>query len=278
MIKIIAIIFVSLFSVYISVLLSQVILEVLNYKRDIKGVFLVSSASLALDYTAPMKVGIPVRIYLYKRIMNIPISVGTATVTLQTILVLFISVIISIIAIEDLFRNYNIRFFLNVLVLIILMFLIFIFANPKRFENFFSRLPLWSKTKRIIEFGMGFQDSMKKINMEKIIVLIVLMIFSYLVSTFRLYLILSLFGFNASIIHLLYTQCISFTLGVLSMMPGGIGVRDTSITLLLLYLNIPLNVAVSVTIIERLLTTGLYLVLGILSMNILGIRKLRKIL
>jgi uncharacterized protein (TIRG00374 family) len=75
---------------------------------------------------------------------------------------------------------------------------------------------------------------------------------------------------------LLAVLTISITAGNLSMIPMGLGVRDASLTLLLVQLGVPNEIALSVTVIQRLFAPGWPLLLGLISANILGISEMTK--
>jgi uncharacterized protein (TIRG00374 family) len=65
---------------------------------------------------------------------------------------------------------------------------------------------------------------------------------------------------------------ISYTVGMISMIPMDLGIRDTSVVLLLLNLGVPNEVAISTALVQRILTTGLNIVLGASSASVLGVK------
>jgi uncharacterized protein (TIRG00374 family) len=85
-----------------------------------------------------------------------------------------------------------------------------------------------------------------------------------------------LFGGSMNIVELVGISAAAFTLGSLSLLPMGLGVRDATLVALFVQAGADRDVAIAVAALERLLSTGVPLLLGILSAQILGLRAITK--
>ena len=81
-----------------------------------------------------------------------------------------------------------------------------------------------------------------------------------------------LFGGSMNVVELVGISAAAFTLGSLSLLPMGLGVRDATLVALFVQAGADRDVAIAVAAFDRLLSTGVPLLLGILSAQILGLR------
>jgi SAM-dependent methyltransferase len=85
-----------------------------------------------------------------------------------------------------------------------------------------------------------------------------------------------LFGGSMNVVELVGISAAAFTLGSLSLLPMGLGVRDATLVALFVQAGADRDVAIAVAAFDRLLSTGVPLLLGILSAQILGLRAIPK--
>ena len=93
------------------------------------------------------------------------------------------------------------------------------------------------------------------------------------VRAFCIYLVLQDLGVRSSVLDLVFVQSISGVIGIVSMLPMGIGAKDVSLTVLMVQIGVPHSVALAAALIDRTLWTFVPLVVGIVSANILGIAR-----
>jgi len=247
----------------------RIILKDMGYKTSFSKIFYIIRSSLFIENTAPLKVSIPLRIYLYNKFQKIPIAVGTATSTAELLLTLLVPAIISLFAIKTIFTDYSIILPLVAILTIFLIFLIIMFGfNIKIFENSNSKL-----IKKLLSMKDAFQKSIKKISIKTGIIFLFITFMIYLFSAIRIAFILSIFDLPPlGLVKILYVFTLSFIIGGISLIPGGLGVRDVSMTLLLIQLSVPTEIAIAIALIERTLTMGVSILLGIYSISMLGLR------
>ena len=270
--NIIILLFLSILPLFVFVYALKILLKGLGYKSSLKSLYLIATSSLAANYTTPVKIGIPLRVYLYKKILGIPLSRGTASLAIEIFLETLLPALISILAIATLFKEYSVKIPLVGMFLLFVIFYTAIFLEPLKLKKVTSKLPFHNKLDRLLEFGIHFQEGVRLMDKNVIVPFSLLLLVMYAIGALRLYVILFIFGFEMNPLHLLYVNMISFTIGSISMVPLGLGTRDASIVLLLLELGVPNEVAIPAALIQRVLGTGLNFVLGAVSASALGIK------
>ena len=264
--------FLSILPLFVFIFALKIFLKGMGYKSSLKSLYLISTSSMAANYTTPIKIGIPLRVYLYKKFLGIPLSHGTASLAIEIFLETMIPALVSIFAITTLFKEYSLKIPLFVIFLLFLFFYATVFFDPVRFRKTTSKFHFHNKLDKLLEFGMNFQEGIKHASKKSIFVFSLLLLVMYAISALRLFVVLLMFGVEISPVHLLYVQLISFVAGSISMIPMGLGVRDAGIVVLLMNLGVTNEVAISAALMERLLTTGLPLVLGAISASALGVK------
>ena len=270
--NIIILLFLSILPLFVFIFALKIFLKGMGYKSSLKSLYLISTSSLAANYTTPVKIGIPLRVYLYKKFLGIPLSHGTASLAIEIFLETLLPALISIFAIATLFRGYSLKIPLFAIFLLFILFYATIFFEPIRLTNVISKLPFHNKLDRLLEFGVNFQAGVKQMDKIVLVPFSLLLLVMYAIAALWLYVILFIFGYEISPLHLLYVNMISYTIGMISMVPMGLGTRDASMVLLLLKLGVPNEVAISAALIQRVLTTGLNFVLGVVSASALGVK------
>lgn len=257
------------------VLATKILVRGMGYDVPFKGMYLTITASLPTNYTTPAKAGIPVRLALFKEFLGIPVSVGMASVFMETALGLVLAAIIAFVGTIHLFRHYLPGFEVVLLLLTagIVVFYFLPIPAVARLSHRFSGKYL----QRIVDFFTKFRDSIKLISWWTFSVIVVLQVMRIVVRTLATYAILLQFGVNVSVLALLYVQTISGTIGILSMLPVGLGAKDISAVVLMAQIGVPSDVAVLAAAMDRLLWTLVPFGLGIVSLNALGNEWVQKI-
>lgn len=252
------------------------ILLILGHKCSLKKLYLILTLSLGANLATPIKIGVPLRAVLYQRLLNVPYSTGIAALTIEVFLCDFVGLIISFFGLLFIFRDTALSVSVFSAPLLVSFLLLFLFTKPRYYGKVINRIWFLKKRReRIIALISNTQSSLKKLKKFQLTSISLLFFMGYLINAIRIYFVLFALGFSLDISILLYIQAISFTLGSLSMLPMGLGIRDVSIISLLSYIGLPMNVAIPVALIERLLTSGISIILALVSALLLGVRKLR---
>jgi uncharacterized protein (TIRG00374 family) len=97
---------------------------------------------------------------------------------------------------------------------------------------------------------------------------------NYAIDAATIWLVARNYGESISFWYALESIILSYLAGLVSMVPMGLGVRDISMVALLTRGGLSTDVATTVTLVQRVLRTVLPLAIGILAINVLGVRAL----
>jgi len=208
--------------------------------------------------------------------MGIPISTGTALITVEVMVGMLTPAFIAIACTALIFPALGLKLPI-ILISILVASLLFVLQVPvEKFQPYLGRFFFSGVVTRFLHFVKCVQEALRQLPVVKILVFVVLDLLILGVQTMRLWLVLSILGPKVSPLAWLAVLTISLTAGNLSMIPMGLGVRDASFTLLLTQLGIPSEIALAVAVIQRLFSPGWPLLLGLISANILGVSELVK--
>ncbi len=245
------------------------------YTPKIIDVYLVLTASLTANYATPFKMGVPLRVFLYREKLKIPGIDGTSIILIEIFLNVFVSLCLSFLGISFVITDTNISIgtFLFILLLLTIFFFLIKFDKIEKFIA--ERTFVFSSfLRKIFSFIHNVKQSLCSVSFKGLSQIIFLYFLTFGIQAVRLWLVLSILGIDMSIVRLLFVLTISTTLGTLSMIPMGIGVKDASFTFLLTHLGVPAEIAIVVAAIQRIFSPGWPLFLGVISVNILGISTL----
>jgi uncharacterized protein (TIRG00374 family) len=238
--------------------------------------FLVLSTSLSANYVTPVKIGIPLRVYLYNQIIGVPVATGTALISAEAVVGILIPAVIAALGIVVLFPSVGV---MPTLVLIGLLFLglaFVLYGKLDRIEQLFIKLPGSRIFHKVWQFIKNVQLAMRSLSLTAFMGLILLDFIMIALQALRLLVVVNIFVDSPNLFVILAVFTISLTAGNLSLIPMGIGVRDASFTLLMMQVGISKEISISIAAIQRLFSPGWPLILGLISANILGVKQLFK--
>jgi uncharacterized protein (TIRG00374 family) len=223
---------------------------------------------------SPGKIGELLKSFLLKSKYKIPIAKSSSIVAAERLVEFAALIFLCIIGVII----YNSRFnYIFVLVPIILVAAVIV--NSHRFKDIlrkvFSSLPFIKKyIDNIEEFNFNFK---KLLSLHLFLKILLLSIVAWLLEFYGFYLILSSFKNDISFMWVSFAYSFSILIGAVSMLPGGIGTTEGSLSLLLNQNGFTENVAIASTIIIRLLTLWIPVFIGVIAMIIFLIKKGNKI-
>lgn len=249
-----------------------IILTGLGYRRPITRLFLIWSASLAANYPLPFKFGIPLRIGLTKKSLGVPLAVGTSSVALETYMSVMSFAVLTLVG--SILSGNSLAIFYALLPAGMLVIFIAVRRGTRPGFRALGGLAalIPSRAHTLVK---DFHKGVSRVSVASITQFFLLALFNHLLLALRLGVILYAFGYEPSYALLVYVQSVSYLLGYASLIPAGLGVRDASIGALLVGAGIPVEVAVAAALIERMASSGLGLLIGIVSSFILGVNIIR---
>ncbi|WP_028580974.1 lysylphosphatidylglycerol synthase transmembrane domain-containing protein [Desulfogranum japonicum] len=226
----------------------------------------ISTFSTSANSTMPFPAGIPIRAVLQKKILGVSYTASASGVLLESVIG-YGSVLILCIVSGFLWLGPTLRqqippvkgpmmaglLFVGVFFTLGLLYVIVRRIRGRFVEHLRNAGKLLTNAKGIPLFAM-------------LLLLIVLDI----VVLVRMSLIMYALGVSVAPGPLFGAVIFSYVAGLFSFVPMGLGVRDLSLTSLLVMLGIPMEHAAAAAAIDRVLTTLPFLIGGVIATNVLG--------
>jgi len=262
----------SLLSLFIYFLCVNTLLRGMGFRRSLKPVSLITLVAGTATLVSPARVGVLVRIFLFKKRLRVPISVGIGAFAVEVSLELLWMTVIFLLAVGHFHEYGNLRVILIVFSLLFTLFCGAVLLRPRQISRFFSRFVFKRQAQRIIDFGISSQQGFKRISKGALVLAGGLFPLKYITQAIFLYFVLSGLGYPMNPFYLLYAKNVSLVAGIVSMIPMGLGAKDVTFMFVLSKLGVSEQVAVSSALMDRFFHTFLPFGLGIISASILGVK------
>jgi len=220
--------------------------------------FWIQTAAFVTGSPTPIKLGIPIKIYFFKKYLNISV-IKTTTVMLYEILIRSIVLLVLLLlfgGLQYLAIIKNIYFIFAIFVIIIsIIFFLFKYKTGGLIEKI--------KTKIFLSI-----NELKKItnSWNTAIKIIVIQIVLQLMSILRVMFILnSLSVESLTLLQISRVVLATSFLSMISMIPGGYGIREISIIYLLQLEGLDYSNSIFISLADRSLQTGIAMIFGIFS-------------
>ena len=148
------------------------------------------------------------------------------------------------------------------------IFLIFIISNKTialTIINFFEKIPLIKKY--IHNIHSAYESSYQLLKLKPLILMTALSLISWGFECFGYYLILLNFNVDFGLLWSSFSYSFSTIVGAISMLPGGLGLTEGSLTFLLVQKKVPVDISVATTFIVRVVTLWFAVLVGIISLS-----------
>ncbi len=250
----------------LSIIGKKLILNFLGYPIGLKNIALIHFASISAHYSTPAKIGYPVTIYLLKKLEGIPLTVSTAIIGIE----LFVSVSLtgmlgligSVLYFNNRLKSFSGGLFVIVLVIAIVILMFYV---------------LYKRNNRVRVFFGEMKESIKLLSLKKIMLYIIVQIAVQVAIAIHMILITHFLGSEISFWYALVAYSSAFIIGAVSMVPMGLGTRDLSMVFYLSSFGVPSDIAIVITAVQRIITTGLGYLLGLAASGIIGIRTIKSL-
>jgi uncharacterized protein (TIRG00374 family) len=241
------------------------IIDVQVKKKDSLTIFL----SGFLMSITPGKSGEIIKSYLLKKVINAKISKTAPVVVVERITDFLSLAILALLG--SLFFKYGIIISLGTTIFIILSVLII--TNKNAFNKF---LILSSRISLLKNFTSKFQqlfDSTEALlKIKPLIIGLILSIISWSFECVGYYLVIRNFSNDLSLVWSTFSYSFSTIAGAISMLPGGLGITESSFLIMLNTKGLSLSDSTAITLITRLSTLWFAIIIGIISFLIFSVR------
>ncbi len=237
-------------------------LSLLEIKIKKSDSFLIYMSSLIMSVT-PGKIGDLIKSYMLKESDNIPVS-QTAPIVLAERITEFLSLLL--IAIVGIYF-YEKGILLVIILTVLLLAFALLLSNKKSSDWILLKLSNFKFIKKHINnFSVVLANSHKMLQPLPFIKMTLLSLVSWFFEGFAFYLILAKFSVPISLEWSFFVYALSIIIGSVSMIPGGIGITEGSLTFLLIESGVTKNIAVLATFIFRVASLWFAIAIGILSL------------
>jgi len=231
-----------------------------------KNLFSIHFSSMAAHYSTPAKVGFPLVVYLLNKLDKVPYATGTTMILIELIVSMTICGIIAFAGAFFYFAN-------NTKILILSFSYLFIFGLLT-FYGVRIFLKKGNENSRAYQFIKKAHEAFSQVAVFRLIIYSFLMLLIQLLSGITLVLLCYFFSKELTLWQAIIANSTAFFLGAISMIPMGLGVREGSILFYLKHLGIPNEIGISIITIQRLFSTGLTFILGVVFGTLLGVRNI----
>jgi uncharacterized membrane protein YbhN (UPF0104 family) len=240
--------------------------------RPVGQLYLLVTASLAANYSTPVKVGIPLRVYLYKRFLGIGLATGGALVGLETLLGTLVPAVISLFALLLFLPEAPFALPAVVAAGVGLAVAALTFVRSNSYRGAIARLPLPRIARRVLAPDGDIVAAVRGVPLWSLGLAAAIYAGMFVLLGVRSFFAFQVFGGSMNVMELVGISAAAFTLGSISFLPMGLGVRDATLVALFVQAGADRDAAIAVAALDRLLSTGVPLLLGVLSAQILGLR------
>jgi len=241
-----------------------VLIRAMGVSAPFFDLFLILNTSQSTSYLGPLKLGIPLRIYLFKKVMGASYTTGiSATILSQYIRVLAIVIICAAGVIT---RYWQYKW---MLVLVIFLMISAIIVAIFAFRWIKNTQPEKKLLIRIKTFAVSLAEKAAMLSLSKWIVSTAITLLMCVVMTSSSYFIIITCGGTISFANVLYIDAFALLVGFLSLMPMGLGTRDATYLFLLTSAGIPKEIVCTIILIQRFIWSVVPIAMGIVSSLIL---------
>jgi len=243
-------------------------LNVLDIKTEKKMSFLIFLSSFIMSVT-PGKIGEVFKSYLLKEHYETPISKSAPIVIAERITDFMSLVILCLIG--ALIYGYG----KSLIIGIGLFFILVVAIISSRYISYkiiglLEKLSFFSKISHKIH--LAYDSIYRMVQIKELIITVFLSILAWFFECLGFYLVLNGFGIEnvvyVSIFVATFIYGFATIAGAITMLPGGLGATDASITGLLVLMQIPRNISVASTLIIRVATLWFAVIVGIIAIII----------
>ena len=288
----------QVFTYYLYTLRWKILNNVANINTGILKLLPMVLVGLAVNNITPSGRGggEPVRAYILSREENYPMEETFAAVVADRALDTFPFVILAIIAIGGTVFYFDFDLWLIVVmisaviaIVIILVLIIYMCVNPnfgKRVEGWIVGLSRRFYKKNTPEFEekihnviKGFQDTMSHVihNKKVLYYAVPLSFIIWIFEISRVYVVFLAFGANISPIIIAEVFIIASLVGMIPLLPGGLGAVDGIMIAFYAVAGITTSVSAAATVIERLISFWMATIIGLIILPHYGASALDKI-
>jgi glycosyltransferase 2 family protein len=239
-------------------------LKIINVEIKKSDSFFIFMSGLVMSVT-PGKMGELLKAYLVKQVTGAPVSKTAPVIFAERITDLVSLILIALAGAYAFDYGKGIVIAVGIFFLLLLVFIsnrtisvkVMGLAEKSRFLK-----------KHISKIHLSYESAYSLLKPTPLILMTGLSLVSWFLECLGYYLILLNFGTGLSLLWSAFSYAFATIIGAISMLPGGLGITEGSLTFFLIQNNISNEVAVASTFIIRVVTLWFAVIVGIISVII----------
>lgn len=240
----------------------QYYLHLIEVKLQRINSLLIFLSGLVMSIT-PGKMGELLKSYLIKQVNNTPIS-KTAPIVFAERITDFLA--LTLLSILGAFY-FNFGKMIAFVILVLILFVIVILTNQKIFKTIIKLLSRINIIKNHIQkIENLYNSSTRLLSIFPLTAMTILSAFSWALEGFGYYLIILSFDSSISLTWPLFSYSFSTIVGAVSMLPGGLGITEGSLTLMSFQIGLSENDSTAATFIVRAVTLWFAVLVGAVAL------------
>ncbi|MEN3037564.1 MAG: lysylphosphatidylglycerol synthase transmembrane domain-containing protein [Candidatus Kryptonium sp.] len=239
-------------------------LKKLGVKISTSKNFLIFLSGLTMSIT-PGKLGEALKSYLLKITDNVPISRSAPIVVFERLIDFIAFVILALYG--SLYFNYGKEIIAGVGFVVITS--IFIFSKKEIVHLLLEKTRKVFGDKFTTKINTAYNSAIELSDFRILIPTILISTLSWFFECIGFYIVIYAYSIDISLNLATFIYSFSTIAGAISMLPGGLGPTEGSMTALLVLNQVPKDIAVAITIIIRFATLWFAVVLGLIALYLL---------
>jgi uncharacterized protein (TIRG00374 family) len=235
-----------------------------GHRLPLWKLYAVLSGSYSFNFAGPVKIGIPVRIYLLNELLRVPVAISIAAITVRQfadiVSLLLLSAVLAKAFLGGAYSNY----LLLGLVIVVGAFVLLV-RNPG-LSSRIIRIPRLRSAVSKIQAAIG------NLRPRQVAVIFLISMGRFFILGLGTFYISRILGSDAHFFALWGAEVTAVAVGVLSLMPMGIGTKDVSLGYFLIKAGVSKNISAGIVIVERTLNLVFTIIVGIVCANVIGLK------
>ncbi len=229
-------------------------------KSSFKDLYHSLCATLFLHYGVPSKFGLPLRILLLHKVAQVPVVEGTVFVAADTLMSYLVTGLMATVGAFFLFPQHLTAMLVGMGALVGVGAAAWVLRRvvASRWAWLGSRLA-------------RAEEALRALTLRELLLNGALAAGNALLGSARVAMILWALGVDIGLGEVIGAATLVYMIATVALVPMGLGVREVSFVLLLSQLGVPQEAATAAALIDRACTTGLWLLMGAVSANLIGV-------
>jgi hypothetical protein len=226
--------------------------------------FRILMAGLAASTATPFRLGIPLRLHLYHRDLGLPSARAAATATLEVVISYFVAAVLGLIASFGMGSGALVARLVCLSIALVILLATFVAAR--------ARLRLQPPAggrgarARALAWLIRYHRALRGMPPRALLLALAGFALRNVVAAARLVLVARALHAELGLSQLLYAHSLATLATPLSLLPAGLGTFDASLIVTLRSMGLSDAQSIFVALIQRFLSSGLFLILGAVSL------------